>query len=160
MHSINPILKNALYSYIDKIYAKFEKYDYALICDNGEDCLEIFDFDSNINHEKIAQFMIEKYGYDIYILQTKNLHNYILVFNSTHCANFKLNLTNISSLYENAEIIFPFISHDFQSLSNKFSVTELFSIQRIIPKAPSTLMGKWAKSLMMKEIEQKLETQK
>lgn len=160
MRSFEQILKNELHNYIDNLYKKFKQYNYALICDNGEHYFELFGVDSNIDNERISKFMIDKYSYEVYILRTKCQYNYILIFNSSNCTNFTLNLLNISSLYPNSEINFKPRLYRENLLFGKFSTSELISIKQIELISPATMMGKWARSLAFEEIEKKLEKHK
>lgn len=159
MQSLDLKIKDTLYGYIDEMYAKFEKYDYALICDNGLDYLDLIDSEW-ADSECISLFMTEKYGYEVYIFRTALRYTYILVFNTSNCANFSLNLRNICSLYEKAEISFEPIPHRSTLLFHRFSAAKIISIKKIGCEPPSTFMGKWGRSLLIEKTENTLEKHK
>lgn len=159
MQSLDLKIKNTLYGYIDEMYAKFEKYDYALICDNGLDYLDLIDSEW-ADSERISLFMTEKYGYEVYIFRTALRYTYILVFNTSNCANFPLNLRNICTLYEKAEISFKSRPHRSTLLFHRFSSAKIVSIKKIGCEPPGTLMGKSGRSLLIEKIENALEKHK
>lgn len=154
------MLKNKLYNFVDNIYTKFEKHNYALIWDNGECHLDVFGVDSNVDNETISQFIIEKYGYEVYIFKTNSNYNYLIILNTSNCSKFRLNLLNVIGLYKNAVINFMPTSYRSTLLLNQFLGNELLSIQKVEAKSAGDLKGRWAKSLIINSIEQKLETNK
>lgn len=157
MQNFNIKLKNSINNFFSEIYSNFKKYDYAIICNNEE--RKIILFERSIDSYDIAQFTIENYSYTAYLFETDK-RDYILIFNTSNDKNFRLNILNISNLYQNAEIGLKQHKKELGDdlLFYKFSSQKFTSFIKLLKLDPASRngIGFWRRESLIDTIQTKL----